>query len=328
MAPCLRTRRLRMPPHNQHPMITRSKKKAHMMAAYTPIKLPYFAPTPTPLPTYEAIVILANQASSELSVQKPGRHIIKIGKFVVKYGKQVDFIEGENMLLVRQHTSIPIPTLYAMYQHEASGNKVIIMEYVVGDVLSDCYNKLDTESKASIGARLRSQLSELREIPSPGFYGVLGGRPYLEQSWLFKERVGPFDSAGAFLDAYFNAQFSEAAKSVHPQISDLKTQFIELSRNYSTPVFTHGDLQGQNIILRKDGSLCLIDWESASYCPAYFEFFIYGTYAMASSGLSESDEHHVLEYSKMAELIIKVWNTYIALNDRHKAVGENVHTSN
>ncbi|TGJ78620.1 hypothetical protein E0Z10_g10146 [Xylaria hypoxylon] len=284
------------------------------MATYTPINLPYFAPAPVPLPTYNEIVALANQASSEILVRKLERDIIKIGEhFVVKYGKEIDFVEGENMLLVRQYTSISTPTLYAMYQHEPSGDKVIIMEYVAGELLHNCYGKLDAEQKASIGAQLRWQLSELRNIPSPGFYGLPDGRPYLAHAWTFKTHVGPFDSASDFLDAYFSAQFSKAGRLGHPKIENLKSQFVELSKNHNAPVFTHADLHAQNIILRKDGSICIIDWESASFCPEYFEFFFNGTYSMASSGLSESDRDPILEYAKMVYLIINVWNTYKAI---------------
>ncbi|KAJ8123455.1 hypothetical protein ONZ43_g602 [Nemania bipapillata] len=147
-----------------------------------------------------------------MSIQKPGRHIIKIGEhFLVKYGKNVDFTEGENMLIVHQHTTLPIPALYAMYHHKPSGHNVIIMEFIEGEVLSGRYDNLDVKQKASIGAQLRRHLSELRKIPSAGLYGLLGGRPYLAHSWIFKTRAGPFKSAGAFLEAYFNAQFSDVA---------------------------------------------------------------------------------------------------------------------
>ncbi|GAP84671.2 hypothetical protein SAMD00023353_1102110 [Rosellinia necatrix] len=39
----------------------------------------------------------------------------------------------------------------------------------------------------------------------------------------------------------------------------------------SRSVSTHGDLHGNNIIVRPDGSLALIDLESAGFFPAYYE---------------------------------------------------------
>ncbi|KAI1741437.1 kinase-like domain-containing protein [Xylaria scruposa] len=275
------------------------------MATYTPIKLPYFAPAPVPLPTYEEIIIQA-------SLETADRTIVKIGnEFIVKYGKKIDFAEGENMLIVLQHTSLPTPKLYAMYHHEPSDNNVIIMENIEGEVLSNCYDNLDAGKIASIGSQLRWQLNELREIPSPRFYGLPGVRPYLAHKWIFKNRAGPFNHACDFLEAYFNAQFSEAGKSARPVLEDLKTQFLELSKNHNAPVFTHGDCQPKNIMLRKDGSISIIDWESASYCPEYFEFFVHRTYELVSAGLSEGDKDPFLAYGEMVKLIIKVWDTYV-----------------
>ncbi|KAI0548658.1 kinase-like domain-containing protein [Xylaria curta] len=275
---------------------------------YTPIKLPYFAPAPVPLPTYEEII---TQASSEAADQAT-RTIVKIGeRYIVKYGKEIDFAEGENMLIVLQHTSLPIPKLYAMYRHEPSGNNVIIMENIEGEVLSKCYDNLDAGQTASIGAQLRWQLNELRKIPSPGVYGLPGIRPYLAHKWIFKKRAGPFNNASDFLEEYFNSQFSEAGKSARLVLEDMKTKFLELCKNHKAPVFTHGDLQPQNIILRKDGSISIVDWESASYCPEYFEFFVHRTYEVVSAGLSEGDRDSFLAYGEMVKLIIKVWDTYV-----------------
>ncbi|KAI0188771.1 kinase-like domain-containing protein [Xylaria flabelliformis] len=278
------------------------------MATHTPIELPYFAPAPVPLPTYEEII--TQESSKAAGPQK--RKIIKIREiFIVKYGKEVDLAEGENMLIVLQHTSLPIPKLYAMYHHEPSGNKVIIMEHVVGEVLSKCYDNLDAGETASIGAQLRWQLNELRKIPSPGFYGLPGVRPYLPHEWIFKYRAGPFNHASDFLEAYFNAQFSAAGKLARPVLEDMKSQILELSKYHNAPVFTHGDLQPQNIILRKDGSISIIDWESASYCPEYFEFFVHRTYELVCAGLPKGDKDPFLAYGAIVKLIIKVWDTYV-----------------
>ncbi|KAI1426050.1 kinase-like domain-containing protein [Xylaria sp. FL1777] len=275
------------------------------MASYTPVKLPYFAPAPAPLPSYEEIIV---QEPPHIAFQLE-RRVVRFGDhFIVKYGRKIDFAEGENMLLVRQYTNIPIPTLYAMYEHEPSGNKVIIMEYIAGQVLSNCYDFLNAERKASIGSQLRHYLNELRMIPSLGFYGLPGGRPYLPHNWIFKNGAGPFYSAGDFLEAYLESQFPGSSKL----FEDLKSQFLELSKNHDAPVFTHGDLQTQNIILREDGLICIIDWESASYSPEYFDFFCYGTYDMVVSGLSEGDKDCYLAYAKLVDVINKVWEIGMA----------------
>ncbi|KAI0816583.1 kinase-like domain-containing protein [Xylaria sp. FL0064] len=267
------------------------------MATYSPFKLlPYFAPSPVPLPSYEEIVAAP---STMMGTQNSSRHIVKVGEhFIVKYGTKINFAEGENMLIIRQYTNIPVPTLYAMYKHEPSGTNVIVMEYVPGEVLGDCYNSLSPEDRFSIGAQLRQHLRKLQNIPSAGFYGRAGARPYPAHDALFVKKVGPFNSANDFLEAYFRAQFLEVMND--PEFKSLKRAFVNSSKGHSAPVFTHGDLHHRNIILRRDKSLCIIDWELASYCPKYFELIMPGFYETVTAGLSENEEEPFLPYADLA----------------------------
>ncbi|KAI0530282.1 kinase-like domain-containing protein [Xylaria digitata] len=282
------------------------------MATYFHIRLPYFAPAPVQLPTYEEVITQENQAAFELIPRRLERRVVKFGDhFVVKYGKKINLIEGKNILIIKEYTKMPIPKLYAMYQHEPSGNKVMIMEYVPGRLLGKCYDSLDDEQKASVGVQLRRHLSDMRKIPSPGVYGLPGCRPYLAQPHIFKRRTGPFEIPAEFFEAYLSAQFPEAGKLRYPQIEELKLQFLELSRGHGKPVFTHGNLHDRNIVLRDDGLICILDWESASFFPEYFEFLVYETYRITSAGASKSDgdKNHILKYAKMVEVFTKLWDT-------------------
>ncbi|KAI2603216.1 kinase-like domain-containing protein [Hypoxylon fragiforme] len=284
------------------------------MDSYALVKLPYCAPDAPTLPTYEEIDGLRKKLSDSgyTLASRPGRRIVQFRKeLFIKYGKDVDLTEGQNMLIVNKHTHLPIPKLYSMYVHEPTGDKVIIMEYIKGRPLNTCYASFDDEKMASIGVQLRQQLSELRAMPSPGYYGSVGRQPYLPYSWILKEQAGPFESADEFLNAYFKAQFSEGSPETLAQVEEMKSQFLELSKNHNASVFTHGDLQSQNIMLREDGTISIIDWESASFCPQYFEYFINAIYPMASAGWSEEEKERVFEYDPMVKLITKVWYEYL-----------------
>ncbi|KAI1282216.1 kinase-like domain-containing protein [Xylaria sp. FL0933] len=237
-----------------------------------------------------------------MGTQNPSRHTVKVGEhFIVKYGTKINFAEGVNMLIIRQYTNIPVPTLYAMYKHEPSGSNVIVMEYIPGEVLGSCYNSLSPEDRFSIGAQLRQHLGELQNIPSSGYYGRAGARPYQAHDALFVKKVGPFDSANDFLEAYFRAQFLELIKMNDPEFNEFKRAFLDSSKGYDAPVFTHGDLHHRNILLRRDKSLCIIDWELASYCPKYFDFMKAGLYETVTAGLSENEEESFLPYADLAE---------------------------
>jgi hypothetical protein len=70
--------------------------------------LPYFADPvslPGKLPSREDI-----ESDGHLLSKTAGRKIVSVGKhFVVKYGMQVDLLEGENMLFLQQNTLVPVP---------------------------------------------------------------------------------------------------------------------------------------------------------------------------------------------------------------------------
>ena len=76
--------------------------------------LPFFATPdllPAPLPTTEAI-----EASQDLLKEHDGRRVVRVGAhFVIKYGVDVALTEGENMLFLKQFSTIQIPDVYAIY---------------------------------------------------------------------------------------------------------------------------------------------------------------------------------------------------------------------
>ncbi|KAI0006689.1 kinase-like domain-containing protein [Xylariaceae sp. FL0662B] len=293
------------------------------MATYTHIQLPYFAPPhtlPAPLPSHEEITAIVSGRSEgkQLEVNDDDRGVVKIGEhFVVKYGKELNLIEGENMLFVREHTNIPVPTVYAMFKHEPSKFNIIIMEFISGKPLHTCIGNLSATQRQLVGFQLRSHVAELRKIPSAGFFGVVDRRPYINMSWVFKREAGPFESAVDFIDAYFSAQFGDKTGKLNSELDDIKSEFLQISKGLDSPVFTHADLQTKNIILREDNSICIIDYESAGFYAEYFEYFTYGTYDLMLLGSAEGHHDSVMKYSETTKLVIKAWSAFLtAITDR------------
>ncbi|PYH31436.1 uncharacterized protein BO87DRAFT_409003 [Aspergillus neoniger CBS 115656] len=98
----------------------------------TTITLPYYAPDiPCPLPTTSEI-----DAAPDISLEYGGRRIVEIGDhLVVKFGKGVELIEGENMLFVQEYTSIRVPRVYALYSDPSTGKKYIYDQHNVKQVV-------------------------------------------------------------------------------------------------------------------------------------------------------------------------------------------------
>ncbi|KAH9221242.1 kinase-like domain-containing protein [Leptodontidium sp. 2 PMI_412] len=252
--------------------------------------LPYFAASdrlPAPLPTIRDIA-----TSPDVVQESTGRRIVRVGNhFLVKHGNNVTLIEGENMLFVAQFSSIPIPQVYAIYTDKGTGMNYIVMENVGGQSLASCWPTLATTAKAAVADRLRGVLDQLRNIPCPGdqrYYGSLGNRR-LDDSlfWTADDTAvinGPFET---------EAQLNEAMvrKYLHnntlPQKAGFYKRILPLVLQNHDPVFSHADLQRKNILMRNDGSLVIIDWETAGWYPSYWEY----TLAMFTCGRWDDDWH-------------------------------------
>ncbi|KAH9850470.1 kinase-like domain-containing protein [Lenzites betulinus] len=68
-------------------------------------------------------------------------------------------------------------------------------------------------------------------------------------------------------------QVDQMLKSRAAAMEVLKTYFFDAPPH--AIVFTHGDLNPQNIMMGADGRICaLIDWEAAAWLPEYWEFSV------------------------------------------------------
>ena len=80
---------------------------------------------------------------------------------------------------------------------------------------------------------------------------------------------GPFDSEEQMLEGLVQ-------KYVHNIPTHRKSEYYSrmlpwVLRGHA-PVFTHGDLQRKNIIVKTDGTVVIIDWESAGWFPGFWEY--------------------------------------------------------
>ncbi|KZZ98342.1 phosphotransferase enzyme family protein [Moelleriella libera RCEF 2490] len=269
---------------------------------------------PAPLPTTETIA-----ASQDVLQEYTGRRIVRVGDhFVVKYGAAVSLTEGENMLFVKQSSTVPVPTVYAIFSRRDEDKKFptnyIVMENIAGETLEACWSTLDTQAKADVAGKLRGHLTQLRRIPSPGYFGLLGKRPYDNSVfWTSEEATrqmisGPFDTQQQMVNAMLE-------NHLHRNQTKRKAEFYRRvlpNRLHDQPsVFTHGDVQRKNLLLKEDGTLVVLDWEDAGWYPNFWE------YAMTMFSCRWEDDWHdwvvkamdeyVEEYAWMHMLLGEIW---------------------
>ncbi|OAP59187.1 hypothetical protein AYL99_06485 [Fonsecaea erecta] len=241
--------------------------------------LPYFAPPdqlPAPLPTVAEI--LASTQWMTRWTGEPLPHVVRVGEhFVAKFGPGIRLREGENMLFVQQSTSILVPTVYALFHDDATGNNFIIMEYVPGQGLDKYWKTADHSGKEAVVKQLRRYFDELRSIPSPGYFGGLWRQPILDltatgfNEALEKGDVLPCETQEQYIDITLQNANARFPKKNRWHLEFRKHMFHSVFRGRDS-VFTHGDCHPSNFFVRHDNTMVLIDWQWASWCPSYAEY--------------------------------------------------------
>lgn len=291
-----------------------------------PLTLPYYADSedlPRPLPTKAEI-----ESSRDVLSDQTARMVVGVGlHFVVKYGLAVDPTEGENLLFVRKNTSVAAPRLYALYIDTSDRRTYIIMERIIGDSLLTVWPTYTEVEKSIISAKLRASMDRLRQVPSPqGRYGSIGNRGLMDcvfwtgNSMNTLSIEGPFDTENelnaAMIKKYlFNCGLPEKAKFY-------ERVFPQIFRGHH-PVFTHGDFQRKNLILRRhelgdaapmeDREVVLIDWEFSGWYPSYWE---HGKALYSCGGwdddwhsyVAQSLDEYLVEWAYLSNLFRELWS--------------------
>lgn len=271
-----------------------------------PPPVPYFRdPTdlPGPLPTAEEISdgLSKSDMSLRRSIQgSEGGVCVVRDMFVVKAGHMVTENEGSTLLFLEQQCpGIPSPRLYAMYRKESSGQLCLVMEYLPGVDLRSLWTSLSLDSKSSIASQLRSMIAQMRALTPPDrFIGGVCGGPLHDPlfSTVKPDRTvnGPFeadDQVGLALATASKRNWENSDH--HSWLTDYFLRHLPVALRGHRVTFTHADLNSRNILVEKvpletglereaeTTGLSLsgpyritgiVDWESAGWYPAYWEY--------------------------------------------------------
>ncbi|KFZ08193.1 hypothetical protein V501_06067 [Pseudogymnoascus sp. VKM F-4519 (FW-2642)] len=112
--------------------------------------------------------------------------------------------EVEAMELVRQHTSIPIPSVFEIYvdENDESRSSWFSMSVIPGSSLTDAWPSMNGEARTATQADLRSYLDELRTVasPAPASIGSCSGGSAYDHRLNNGHPCGPFASVSDFHD--------------------------------------------------------------------------------------------------------------------------------
>lgn len=172
--------------------------------------------------------------------------------------------EAEALRYVRQHTTIPVPRVYASVN--GYGYNFILMEKIEGRCLSAVWKQLTERQRDDILIQLQGYIAQLRSLPSP--YGnricSADGGPVWDLRITCSQRVGPFEDEASFNDTLIDRAGLFINSST---LSAMRLRMRDDHRIF----FTHADLAPRNIMV-KDGKISgLVDWGNSGWYPEYWE---------------------------------------------------------
>lgn len=174
--------------------------------------------------------------------------------------------ELEAMQYVAQHTSIPVPKIYAT--HTSKWGLYIEMEYIKGSDLADAWidGVLSDEQKANIFADIKNYVGQLRELKPPKDDVVSS----VSGIGIWDIRIGP-----KLVGPFNHEEFQSFLRSEIP-LENCTTTFGEevtaVHQKHHRTHFTHADLVPRNIIVRDGRVVAIIDWAFSGWYPEYWEF--------------------------------------------------------
>ncbi|KGQ08112.1 hypothetical protein BB8028_0006g03660 [Beauveria bassiana] len=192
---------------------------------------------------------------------------------IVKKGSDIHLTEAATMAFVAARTKIPVPRVHCSFTRR--NVTYIVMERVRGKSLPAAWSELSEADVERILLQLRGMLQELRAIPAPGIAieSCVGGSLY-DSRIPRRPRFGPFPSTQAFHEWLREGLGPEVKPPFvdDDEWTDIKYMIAMQEQEWATPVFTHGDLNPFNIMVRDGNIEAIIDWEFSGWYPRYWEY--------------------------------------------------------
>ncbi|RMZ90941.1 hypothetical protein DV736_g1833, partial [Chaetothyriales sp. CBS 134916] len=185
----------------------------------------------------------------------------------VKYGQLVSLSEAASMRFIAEHTSVPVPRVICAFTRH--GITYIVMERIDGEIIGKGWLNRSAESQSKILSQVKQMIKEIRAIPPPPGQGVanVDGGP------VYDGRLpGPSQYFGPFRNIEEFHRKLRTGMDYNPGNDPKLNELVDLHGGSWPLVFTHGDLSSLNILARGDKVVGIVDWETAGWFPAYWEY--------------------------------------------------------
>lgn len=199
-----------------------------------------------------------------------GRNVCDIGDGkIVKYGFSVRVGEGLATRFIAENTSIPVPEIFAIATEELKNDRItyIVEEKIHGTRLLEILPTLDSQNASDIAEQLSGFLVQLSSLDhrGSGHVGVIGGsfnETGFFGSWTHFDHRMP-TTTKEFVEYFVD----RARRGVSPDKIAKWMSTFDFSR---PPIFSHGDLVPENIMVYDGRVTGIIDWECAGWYPYFW----------------------------------------------------------
>ncbi|KAJ0124414.1 protein kinase subdomain-containing protein [Diaporthe amygdali] len=224
-----------------------------------------------------------NTASQRMTSVFRHRHQPHVGhvyplsrRMVVKTGSDVRLTEAATMKFIAEKTNIPVPRVLSAFLR--NGAAYIVMEKIEGQELAKLWHHISDETRANLLGQLRQIVDELRALEPPSEFCVgscTGGslQDFRQSRAPPPVRFGPFRTMQDFHSWLRDGlKQGEAENMEQAELDSVNEMIARQDGPWPPPVFTHGDLNPSNILVRDDKIVGIIDWEMSGWYPHYWEY--------------------------------------------------------
>jgi RIO-like serine/threonine protein kinase len=188
-------------------------------------------------------------------------------RVVVKTGRGVKRSEAETLRLLKER-GLQVPEVYDDYVDPATGDHVIVMEYIEGAPLDQVMDSYGPEQKRALISQLQRFTTTMRqEMSTTKFIGSVD-RTDVKDLLFVQGRAGPFECERDFVNGLADSLHARAEGSWIKLVTVLLGHLPDHGDEF---VMTHGDLNARNILVRGSEIVAILDWGQAGYYPEHWE---------------------------------------------------------
>jgi aminoglycoside phosphotransferase (APT) family kinase protein len=197
---------------------------------------------------------------------------------VVKYGPRVTADEGHALRLAQDYiTTVPVPKVFDIITDNTTMETYIVQQKIVGTMLSEILPNMDEAVLLQVASELRAFIRELSKLDGDGTQlGLIGGAGCFNRGrWRRYDRqeYGGLRMEGIHTTERFIRWFDDYIPSCGlPR--EPRDNWIKEFQFHLPTIFSHGDLQPENILIHDGHISGVIDWECAGWYPYFWNDYM------------------------------------------------------